>query len=60
MYQAPFVVPHVGLLVVVFSVLVMVFNIGVPNHMKGFLFYAQVRVYYEPHCYGCLTSVSVV
>jgi len=41
-------------------VLVMVFNIGVPNHMKGFLFYAQVRVYYEPHCYGCLTSVSVV
>ena len=31
-----------GILVVVGSILVLIFNIGVPNDLKGFLFFAQV------------------
>ena len=31
-----------GVLVVVGSVVVLLFNIGVPNDLKGFLFFAQV------------------
>lgn len=30
------------MLVVVISLLVMLFNIGVPNDLRGFLFFAQV------------------
>ena len=31
-----------GVLVIVVSILVLIFNIGVPNDLKGFLFFAQV------------------
>ena len=31
-----------GVLIILGSVLVLIFNIGVPNDLKGFLFFAQV------------------
>ena len=34
-----------GLLVVVISALILAFNIGLPNDMLGFLFFAQVTLY---------------
>ena len=34
--------PPPGVAVVVGSLLVLIFNIGVPNDLKGFLFFAQV------------------
>ena len=38
-----------GILVVVSSSLVLIFNIGVPNDLKGFLFFAQVVGFVYQH-----------
>lgn len=41
-YCAHYLNPPSGILVVVISALILVFNIGVPNDLLGFLFFAQV------------------
>ena len=33
---------HVGIFIVVASILIMYYNIGLPNSLRGFLFYSQV------------------
>lgn len=34
----------VGILVVIVSLLILFFNVEVPNELKGFIFYAQVSI----------------
>ena len=38
---------YIGILVVVVSLLILFFNIEVPNELKGFIFYAQVSLFSE-------------
>ena len=45
--------PPEGILVVVICALILLFNVELPNEMKGFVFYAQViGLVYRPYSVG--------
>ena len=39
-----------GIFIVILSILIMYYNIGLPNSLRGFVFYSQV----SNHIYGCI------